>query len=74
MRVSFLEGEDTETCEDKAKMLEALKNTVNTRNAMGGQMYWNMLNDEACAIASRLLRLGHPREELTSLLGEGNFR
>jgi hypothetical protein len=58
----------------KEEVFEQLKKSVGIRNQMGGAMYWNILNDECCAIANKCIALGVDRSEITSLLGEGNYR
>jgi len=58
----------------KEKILEQLKKSVSTRNQMGGAMYWNILNDKCCEIANKCLLLGVDKNEIDSLLGEGNYR
>lgn len=54
--------------------LEELRNTVKSRNAMGGAMYWNILNDDCCTIRNELLSIGGNREEIADIIGRGNFR
>lgn len=58
----------------KEEAFEKLKQSVDIRNQMGGAMYWNILNDECCVIASKCVSLGIDRSEITPLLGEGNYR
>ena len=58
----------------KEEVFEKLKKSINTRNQMGGAMYWNILNDECCEIANKCLELGIDRSKLTPLIGEGNYR
>ena len=66
--------EPLDTCADKAKLLDALKRAVAIRDQMGGAMYYNILNEEACKIAGRLLTLKHAtRDELGKILGEGTY-
>jgi hypothetical protein len=38
--------------------LEKLKFAINTRNQMGGALYWNICNDDCSKIARRLLSMG----------------
>ena len=53
---------------------ERLKETVKQRNAMGGAMFFNMLNDDCCELASQLVARGANREELSNILGKENAR
>jgi hypothetical protein len=61
------------TKEDIPQLVDELKSTTSTRNTMGGAMYWNILNDEACAIGNRLTELGMARPEVAKIIGEDNF-
>lgn len=54
--------------------MNAVRFQVGVRNTMGGAMYWNVCNDEACICASHALALGADRKELEVLLGAGNLR
>jgi len=54
--------------------MELLKKAVDVRNTMGGSMYWNMLNDEACNIGSKILKLGGDYEKIADMIGRENFR
>lgn len=54
--------------------LETLKGLVKTRNAMGGAMYFNMLNDDCCELAGKLKTMGADYEELATIIGRSNFR
>lgn len=53
---------------DPTALLEELKRIVNLRNKMGGSLYWNVLNDDAREIASRLCSLGISAEIIDSIL------
>lgn len=61
-------------CTDTAELWKALESAVHTRNQMGGAMWWNVLNDEACAIGRRLLELGEDRAKIGEVIGAGNYR
>jgi len=51
-----------------------LKEAVKLRDQMGGAMYYNILNDDCCAIANKLLTLeGANKSEISKILGEGNY-
>lgn len=52
--------------------IERLKEAVNIRDGMGGAMYWNILNDDCCELASQLRRRGADREVLHNILGKEN--
>lgn len=65
---------DLNTCTDIERIRTALKNTVSARNQMGGALYWNILNEEACLIGSRLVDLGEKSEEVQAIIGKANCR
>lgn len=54
--------------------LERLKKTVGIRDEMGGSLYFNIMNDDACQLASRLSARGADRKIISEILGAGNFR
>lgn len=54
--------------------IERLKRTVEIRNSMGGAMYFNMMNDDACELANQLSNRGVDRTILSNILGTNNFR
>lgn len=54
--------------------IERLKQTVEVRDKMGGSMYFNIMNDDACQLASQLSMRGADRKMLSEILGTGNFR
>lgn len=54
--------------------MQKLKDSVSIRNQMGGALYFNILNDDCCRIASKVLEIGGNREEIANLLGKENFR
>ena len=58
----------------KEETFEKLKKTVDIRNQMCGNLYWNILNDKCCKIANKCLELGMERSEISPLLGEGNYK
>ena len=60
---------ETESIEDGIKRL---KETVNIRDGMGGAMYFNILNDDCCELASQLVRRGADRNEVHGILGKQN--
>jgi hypothetical protein len=57
----------------KEKAMEQLIRTVSLRNRMGGALYFNVLNAEACMIAERCIELGIDRTVIEATLGAGNF-
>ena len=59
---------------EKDELMSELKEHVAVRNQMGGSLYWNVMNDECCAIATKCARLGCDRVEIGNVLGKGNFR
>ena len=54
--------------------MAALKKAVSLRDQMGGALYYNILNEDCCAIANKLTRLGADRAEIRTILGEGTFQ
>lgn len=63
MELYFKTGDDVDS------LLEALQKTVATRNVMGGALYWNILNEQACEIANRLLALGVDADKIRTISG-----
>lgn len=53
---------------------ERLKKIVGIRDKMGGSLYFNIMNDDACQLASQLSARGADRKILSEILGTGNFR
>lgn len=54
--------------------IEKLKAAVSIRDSMGGNMYWNIMNDDCCEIANTISRKFHGRKaEIGDILGEGNY-
>lgn len=53
--------------------LDELRKRVDIRNRMGGALYYNILNDECCQLATSCARLGCNREEIKKILGPGTF-
>lgn len=51
--------------------IERLRKVVQIRDKMGGQLYWNIMNDDACELASQLSRRGADRDLLSEILGAG---
>lgn len=54
--------------------IEQLTKAVAIRDQMGGAMYWNIMNDDCCEIATKAAQLGADRNQLKVILGDGNFR
>ncbi len=61
----------TETIEEG---ITRLKQVVQTRDAMGGAMYFNIMNDDACELANQLLQRGADGTQLADIVGKENFR
>jgi hypothetical protein len=57
----------------KENALEKLKEVVRVRDRMGGSLYWNVLNEEACQVANKCFTFGYKKAEIEVILGEGNF-
>lgn len=72
--MSSIMGGELLAFDDIKSGMAKLRSRVETRDQMGGALYWNILNDEACAIATKLVHLGVPRAELADILGAGNYR
>lgn len=53
--------------------LDELRQRVQLRDKMGGNLHWNVLNDECCQIANKCAELGCDRETIESILGPGTF-
>lgn len=60
---------ETETIEEG---IERLKKTVAMRDKMSGGMYFNIMNDDACELASQLVKRGANREEIHLIIGKEN--
>lgn len=60
--------------DDLEEVMLAAKFHVGVRNEMGGAMYWNISNDDACLCARHAMSLGGDRKVLGELIGEGNYR
>ena len=56
------------TFETKEQGLEKLKETVVTRNQMGGALYWNIVNDDCLEIADKLFSMGVSMSEIQEIL------
>lgn len=50
-----------------------LKDAVSIRDAMGGAMYWSILNEDCCEIANAIRKKYGRTEEIGKILGEGNY-
>lgn len=59
--------------ETKEELVERLREHVKLRDQMGGDLYWNMLNDECCQLASKAAEMGADRTELGRILGPGTY-
>lgn len=53
---------------------EALRKAVALRDSMGGDLYYNILNDDCCSIANKLAAAGANRAEIGKILGAGTFQ
>lgn len=53
------------------KEIEELKAHVKIRSQMGGNLYYNILNDECCQKAQSLADKGVNKDELSEILGPG---
>lgn len=53
--------------------IKALKEAVAIRDRMGGAMFYNILNDDCCSIANKLVSMGANREEIGQILGKGTY-
>jgi hypothetical protein len=49
--------------------IEELKKAVQTRDEMGGALYWNMINDDCFEMADQLVKMGGNKDELAKILG-----
>ena len=58
----------------KEEAMTLLKESVKTRDAMGGAMYFNILNDDCCEIAGKAKSLGGDHNEIADILGRENFK
>lgn len=59
--------------ETKEELVEQLRERVKLRDQMGGDLYWNILNDECCQLASKAAAMGADRAELGQILGPGTY-
>ena len=70
--MNYLQGQyNFESIEEGMKKL---KEAVSIRDQMGGAMYFNMLNEDCCAIANKLSSMGADRQEISNLLGKENHQ
>lgn len=53
--------------------IEQLKAAVAIRNKMGGQLYFNILNDDCVEIANKISGKFGRKAEIGDILGEGNY-
>lgn len=56
----------TETLPER---IEELKKAVETRDKMGGAMYWNILNDDCFEMADKLVAQGADKYEIANIIG-----
>jgi len=54
--------------------LEKLQKAVNTRDKMGGAMYYNICNDVCCEIANRLCAIGADKSKIEGILKTGYYK
>ena len=70
--MNFSKNPDYETLEEG---MSNLRQVVHTRDTMGGSLYWNALNEDACEIASKVSKMKDADKVLIgNILGIGNFR
>ena len=55
------------------KGIEELKRAVDLRNSMGGEMYYNMLNEDVLRIADKLIGMGADRSKLEGIMGTWQY-
>jgi len=65
---------DTPEITTKEDLMNELRDQVKLRDQMGGSLYWNIMNDECCSLATKCANLGCDRAEIGNILGKGNFR
>lgn len=65
--------ENLKTEETTEEGIERLKKSVETRNKMGGAMYWNIMNEDVCELANQLSKRGVDQTLLSSIIGPNNF-
>ena len=58
---------------DVNKMIEELKDKVKLRDSMGGNLYYNVMNDECCQLANECISIGCDREQVSKILGHRTF-
>lgn len=66
--------EPLKTEETLEQGINRLKETVSLRDQMGGEMYWNIMNDDCCLLGSQLVKKGANREEIHQIIGTKNAR
>lgn len=54
--------------QDVESGMEKLREAVSLRNQMGGDLYWNILNDDCNEIADKLVGIGANPKEVWSIL------
>lgn len=71
MRCDFLDkGKDPNDISDIELLKSGLKKTITVRNAMGGELYWSILQDQVLAIRNRLVCLNVSYKEIDDYLKE----
>lgn len=58
----------------KDELMNELKDHVKLRDSMGSVLWWNVVNDECCVLASKCANLGCDSAKIRRILGQGNFR
>ena len=53
--------------------MQNLKKAVELRDKMGGALYYNIMNEDCCEIASIIVKMGGQRDEIGKIFGEGTF-
>lgn len=49
--------------------IERLKDAVSLKEQMCGNLYYNILEDNCCTIANKLLAMGANRDEISKIMG-----
>lgn len=55
------------------EVINDLKDKVKLRDSMGGNLYYNVINDECCRLANKCMALGADRKQISKILGDGTF-
>ena len=59
---------------EQETLLGELMDKVSIRDKMGGDMWWNVLNDECCQLANKCAENGCDKNVIKEILGQGTFR